>query len=358
VKVDTAYDSAMTVLHANLAALADPLADPEVLEIMVNRHDNVWIERGGAMQHIALDLPATAVRNALKALASLNHKEVRPIMDTRVQSGRHGLRIAAAMHPVAVHGDMLCIRKHTHSLRRLTQYLQQGAFEPMDDVLRRAGTEGIERPPDEAVEEGGASVLEFLRWVILARKNCIISGGTSSGKTTFMNALLAEVESSRRLLTIEDTAELQITLPNHVSLEANEDLGVATRDLVKLALRCRPDSVILGEGRDGRTAFDILDAANTGHSGCAVTLHADSAKLALARFENLIRMAPEAANWPLSALRAQIATTFQFVIHTSRRFGERGPDEIIEVLGTSANGAYRTRILFSKLNQAQEDQQP
>lgn len=186
--------------------------------------------------------------------------------------------------------------------------------------------------------------------MVLARENPIISGGTSSGKTTFLNALAAEIEPARRLLTIEENAELQITLPNCVAFEANEHLGVTTRDLVKLAMRCRPDSVILGEGRDGRTAFDILDAANTGHSGCAVTLHADSAELALARFENLIRMAPEAANWPLAALRSQIATTFRFVIHTSRRFGERGPDEIIEVLDAQG-GVYRTKVLFSRLRQ-------
>lgn len=351
--MNSAYDSAMTVLHANLTALADPLADPDVLEIMVNHHDNIWIERGGEMQRLDIEIPQIGVRNALKALASLNNKEVRPIMDTRVQSGCHGLRIAAAMHPVAVRGDMLCIRKHTHSLRRLTRYLQEGAFEVVDALPECADVERLARPSDAALREGGEGVFHFLRWMILARENCLISGGTSSGKTTFMNALLAEIEPTRRLLTIEDTAELQLTVPNHVALGANEDLGVATRDLVKLALRCRPDSVILGEGRDGRTAFDILDAANTGHSGCAVSLHADSAELALARFENLIRMAPEAVNWPLAALRAQIATTFRFVIHTSRRFGNRGPDEIIEVLGAEG-GAYQTRVLFSRLRHPKE----
>jgi len=349
--VNRAYDSAMTVLHANLTPLADHLADPDVLEIMVNRHDNVWIERGGRMQRLELELGELAVSNALKALASLNNKEVRALMDTRVQSGRQGLRIAAARCPVAIHGDMLCIRKHVHSLRPLNQYLDEGAFGVTDALPVAPDVERGERPPDEAVRDGGKAVFDFLRWMVLARENCIISGGTSSGKTTFMNALLAEIEPSRRLLTIEDTAELQIRVPNYVALEANEDLGVATRDLVKLAMRCRPDSVILGEGRDGRTAFDILDAANTGHSGCAVTIHADSAELALARFENLIRMAPEAANWPLAALRTQIATTFRFVIHTSRRFGSRGPDEIIEVLDAEG-GAYRTKVLFSRLRQS------
>lgn len=340
----------MSVLHANLTPLADQLADPDVLEIMVNRHDNVWIEKEGCMLRLEIELGRIAVSNALKALASLSNKEVRALMDTRVQNGRHGLRIAAAKYPVAVHGDMLCIRKHVHSLRPLDQYLAEGAFHVTDALPLPRDMKRVKRPPDEAVCRGAEAVCEFLRWMVLARQNCIISGGTSSGKTTFMNALLAEIEPSRRLLTIEDTAELQITVPNHVALEANEDMGVATRDLVKLAMRCRPDSVILGEGRDGRTAFDILDAANTGHSGCAVTIHADSAELALARFENLIRMAPEATNWPLAALRSQIATTFRFVIHTSRRFGSRGPDEIIELLDAEG-GAYQTKVLFSRLRQ-------
>jgi Flp pilus assembly CpaF family ATPase len=346
--MNCAYDSAMTVLHANLTPVADHLADPDVLEVMVNRHDNVWIERAGSMQRLDVELGGLAVSNALKALASIGNKEVRAIIDTRVQSGRNGLRIAAARYPVAIHGDMLCIRKHVHSARPLHRYLDEGAFAVTDRVLLAANREHVERPADEAVAQGGEGLYDFLRWMVLARENCIISGGTSSGKTTFMNALLGEIEPSRRLVTIEDTAELQIQVPNHVALEANEDLGVATRDLVRLAMRCRPDSVILGEGRDGRTAFDILDAANTGHSGCAVTLHADSAELALARFENLIRMAPEAANWPLPALRGQIATTFRFVIHTSRRFGSRGPDEVIEVLDAEG-GAYQTRVLFSRL---------
>lgn len=339
-------DHAIKVFKDHMKAIALYMDDPSVQEIMINRPDDVWVEQNGKIFCAGdLNISDVNIRGAIKALAGANGKGVSPVLDCRMT----GLRIAAALHPVSINGHALCIRKHARSNRRLTDYLEQGAFEVFPTGSVFSGSDLPNRPLDEDVAEGGEAVINLLRWIVQTRKNMILAGGTSAGKTSLLNAIIAEIPEEDRVVTIEDTAELQVASPNYVGLEVSESDGVTIRMLIRLSLRFRPDRIIVGEVR-GAEAYDLLDAFNTGHSGGACTMHADGALLALARLENMVRMSPDAANLPLPALRAQIASTFQFVIFASRKYGVRGPEEIIEILGVE-NGEYRIKKLFNRVKE-------
>jgi|HigsolmetaAR206D_1030411.scaffolds.fasta_scaffold01222_7 Flp pilus assembly protein, ATPase CpaF len=332
-------DHALRVFRTSLSVLSGVLDDPDVQEVMVNRPDEVWIERGGSMQRLSgIRIANAHVESAVRALASGNNKGLQPVLDCRMP----GYRIAAALPPVAIQGAAICIRKHARSRRTLESYLSAGGFGPLPEDLRHdlAG----QRPPDEAVAQGGQALRDLLRWAVRARKNFIIAGSTGSGKTTFLNALLAEVPPDQRVLTIEDTAELQVTVPNCVGLEAAPDQGITIRSLVRLALRFRPDRIFVGEVR-GAESYDLLDAMNTGHPGGGCSLHADSPLLALSRMESLVRMNPDTVNLPHQALRKQIASTFDFIVFCSRRGWRRGPEQVMEVLGADEHG-YHVKTLF------------
>jgi Flp pilus assembly CpaF family ATPase len=180
----------------------------------------------------------------------------------------------------------------------------------------------------------------------------LISGSTSSGKTTLVGALLDLVQHEDRLIIIEDTgelSELHFDLPNRVHFESNNALGVSIRDLVRLALRYRPTRIIVGETR-GEEAFDVINAYNTGHTGGLVTLHADSAVQALVALETKIRMSPDAKDMPLASLRQQIVSTFPYVVHAANAVGvtpPRAPVEVVEVTGLVGD-FYSTRLLYSR----------
>ena len=340
-------DHAIKVFKDHMKAIALYMDDSSVQEIMINRPDDVWVEQNGKIFRAGnLNISDVNIRGAIKALAGANNKGMSPVLDCRMT----GLRIAAALHPVSINGHALCIRKHARSRRRLTDYLEQGAFEVFaPGTMVSTHDSMVARPSDEDVANGGEAVIRLLRWIVQTRKNMILAGGTSAGKTSLLNAIIAEIPEEDRVITIEDTAELQIASPNYVGLEVSESDGVTIRMLIRLSLRFRPDRIIVGEVR-GAEAYDLLDAFNTGHSGGACTLHADSALLALARLENMVRMSPDAANLPLPALRAQIASTFQFVIFASRKYGVRGPEAIIEILGVE-NGEYRIKKLFNRVKE-------
>lgn len=332
-------EHALRVLRSTLAPIIPHMDDPGVQEIMINRANDVWVERGGSIERLDVRIEDGNIRSAIKALASANEKDIQPVLDCRMP----GYRMAAVMEPVGIKGPALCIRKHARSRRSLADYRNAGGFGPLPADLRDEHRDGV-RPPDEAVAAGGEGLEELLRWMVRARKNIAIAGSTGSGKTTFLNALLAEVPEDQRVLTIEDTAELQVATPNYVGLEAAPDLGVTIRSLVRLALRMRPDRIIVGEVR-GPEAYDLLDAMNTGHSGGACSLHADSPLLALARLESMVRMNQDAANLPHHALRSQISNTFDFVVFCSRRGARRGPEQVMEILGPTADG-YEVKTLF------------
>lgn len=273
---------------------------------MINGPNNVWVERAGqGIIKTDVEISEVDIRSAIQLLASLENKEAKArgkesIVDSRLD----GFRFAAAMKPTSMLGPSISIRKHNPVHLSLDDYVANGAIpENMADVLRK---------------------------MVKERKNIVVAGGTSSGKTTFVNALIGEVDPGDRVLTIEDTQELKVKVPDWVPLISNEQEGVTTRDLVRLSLRFRPDRIIVGEVRGGE-AFDLLDAANTGHDGCLATLHANNCAGALSRFESLVLRAD--IKWPHEAIKAQIADTFDFVVFMARVRTGRKLAEIMAIKG-------------------------
>lgn len=344
--IRTKSDAAIRLFFSQMGPIRAYIEDPSVQEIMINRPGSVWVESNGVMQPVDVSIDDVSVRGAIKSLASANGRDVFPVIDARAA----GFRVAAALSPVAIKGNAICIRKHSRSLRRLNDYIEDGAFVPNGGAGGHAGG-GLAMPPLDAVARGGEALADFFRWCVRSRRNIVIAGGTGSGKTTFMNALISEIPDDERLLTIEDTAELIVNHPNSVSLETAEIVSmerqelVDIRRLVRLALRFRPDRIIVGEIRGGE-AYDLLDAMNTGHQGGFCSLHADSAKFSLYRLESMVRMHRDAANLPLQALRAQIANTFNVVVFCARRGGVRRPVEVAVVNGV-CDGDYDLRTIYS-----------
>lgn len=343
-KYSTEY--ALKVLRSHLSPLMSFMDDASVQEIMVNGENDVWIERGGDMQKVDLSeigvISDVNIRAAIKALAGSNNKDTAPVLDCRMP----GYRIATALPPVAIKGPSICIRKHARSLITLDSYTKSGVFD-LSGHWESHSSHVPPRPMREDFSKDPQAVEDMLRWIVLSKKNIVIAGSTGSGKTTFMNALLGVIPEHERLITIEDTHELQISLPNYVGLETAEAHGIDIRRLVRLVLRFRPDRVVVGEVR-GQEAYDLLDVMNTGHSGGACSLHADSPMLALARLESMVRMHPDAQNLPLEALRTQISNTFNFVIYCSRYKGRRGPEAIAEIKGLKEDGTYHLDTIFDR----------
>lgn len=318
---DLARNNAHELLMNSLRSVQALLNDRRVQEIMINGPDDVWVERAGeGITKTDIAISDVEIRSTIRLLASIENKDVRDrgkdsIVDARIT----GFRFAAAMKPTSLLGPSLSIRKHSPVHLGLDDYVSQGAVS--DDM---AG---------------------LLRSMIRGKKNVLVAGGTSSGKTTFVNALIAEVDPAERVVTIEDTQELAVKAPNWVALVSNEQEGVTTRDLVRLSLRFRPDRIIVGEVR-GAEAFDLLDASNTGHDGCMATLHANDSHGALSRFESLVLRS--GINWPHQAIKAQIADSFDYVVHMARINGKRLLREVLAVKGFDyASGQYQTEAVYS-----------
>lgn len=295
--------AALDGLGNALAPIRHLLEDPLIQEIEINGPNEVWIERQGIQSREDIALPDSNIRNAISVLARLSNKDARGgtpngIIDARLD----GFRVAAVLPPTAVLGPSICIRKHNPVVLTIDDYIKAGAMP----------------------EEMGKVITDM----VTGRKNILVAGGTSSGKTTYVNALIGLISPDERVVTIEDTVELKVLVPNRVSLESNEQSGVTTRMLIKLALRYRPDRIIVGEVRGGE-AYDLLQAANTGHDGCIATLHANSAFDALSRLETMILQAD--VNWPHAAICAQIARTFDYVVFMHRQRGIRRLAEIIQL---------------------------
>lgn len=337
-------EHALQMLREHLYDLLPYLDGDDVDELMLNNPSTLFIEERGAMRRIeGLRVSNDRIDAALNIIANLNDKDSTHIMDARLP----GIRVAAAREPTSMHGNSICIRKHTKQSRTLHDYVTDGSFDVIEQSQEQADetrrVEGLLRN----LRHGGSVVEEFLDWVVATRQNLIVSGATSAGKTTLLNALGECIPDDERLVTIEDTGELRPRVPNFVSFETNPSLGINTRDLVRLSLRYRPNRIIVGEVR-GPEAFDVMDALNTGHPGSQLTFHSDSSAMALPRLESMIRMAPEAQNWPLADLRRQVAGTFHFIVHAQRVGGRRGPQEIRQII-SAEGGVYQTRLLFSKV---------
>jgi len=324
--------NSLELLANTLKPVSALMLDAGVQEIMINGPDNIWVERSGCIERYDAKISEIQIRSAISVLARLERKEAKEgTRDGIIDSRMDGMRVAGVLSPTAVHGHAIAIRKHSPVHLSLEDYAEAGAFRPARaNGADRGAAGGDERPADAAVAAGGDALKSFLRWMVKARKNAVVAGGTSSGKTTFLNALIAEFDARDRVITIEDTPELKVRVPNRVSLESNEQAGVTTRDLVRLALRFRPDRLIVGEVRGGE-AYDLMQAANTGHEGCLATVHANSAVAALSRLETLVLSS--GTDWPHAAIQAEIARTFQFVVFMSRREKVRVLEEVVEISG-------------------------
>jgi pilus assembly protein CpaF len=294
-----------------LGPLEDLLADDSVTEIMVNRHDDIFVERAGRLSRSTVTFSNdAAVLAAIERIVSpLGRRidESSPMVDARLKDGS---RVNAVIQPIAIRGPSVTIRKFAR--RRLTG----------DDLLRFGALD--------------AAMLAFLRLAVERRANIVIAGGTGSGKTTLLNVLSSFIPMDERIVTVEDAAELQLAQPNLVALEARppniEGRGAVTiRDLVRNCLRMRPDRIVVGECRGGE-ALDMLQAMNTGHDGSLTTAHANSPRDCLSRLEVMTLMS--GLEMPVSAIREQICSAVDLVVQQARfSCGTRRVTHITEVTG-------------------------
>jgi pilus assembly protein CpaF len=293
-----------------LRPIAPLLADPTISEIMVNPGSAVFIERCGLCERVpGVEITEAQLRTAIVMIARQFGDDVsedRPLLDARLPDGS---RVAAALPPCSMGGAALTIRKFQRQLFTLSDLVHAGSM------------------PGQAAACLGSAVEQH--------QNILVSGGTGTGKTTLLNALVAIVADQERVVVIEDTAELQVDKPNCLRFETRREqagvAGVQMRDLVRATLRHRPDRIIVGEVR-GAEAFDLLQALNTGHGGTLTTIHANSAALALNRVTTCVLMSE--VGLPYSALRAQIADGVHLVVHIGRRRdGGRSVTEIVRVAG-------------------------
>ena len=294
---------------AGLGPLEVLLRDDTVADILVNGPDRIYAERRGKLELTPLKFrnDAHVMHVAQRIASSIGRRidESSPMLDARLADGS---RVNVIIAPLSVQGPCISIRKFSKAVVDFSRFVGLGTVSP---ELARA-----------------------LEIAARCRLNIVIAGGTGSGKTTLLNALSRMIEADQRIITIEDTAELQLQQPHVLKLETRppniEGHGeVVQRDLVRNALRMRPDRIIVGEVR-GPEAFDMMQAMNTGHNGSMSTIHANSARDALARLENLILMAN--TSLPERAIRAQITSAIDLVIQTERmRDGVRRVTEVVEV---------------------------
>jgi len=294
-----------------LGPLEPLLADEAITDIMINGAKQIYIERGGKIGLTSVTFEDNAhllnICNRIVSRIGRRVDEASPICDARLEDGS---RVNIIIPPLAIDGPSVSIRKFGKRQIGFDQMAQQGNISPaMATVLRIASR---------------------------CRLNTVVSGGTGSGKTTMLNALSGMIDNGERVVTIEDAAELRMQQPHVVRLETRpanlEGNGEVTmRDLVKNALRMRPDRIILGEVR-GPEAIDLLQAMNTGHDGSMGTLHANRPREALTRLENMVTMG--VSNLPPKAIRSQIAGSLQLIVQISRmRDGVRRVTHITEVMG-------------------------
>lgn len=312
----------VVVEAVGLGVLEPLLADPAVTEIMVNAFDEIFIERNGTLSRSNVEFSSdAAVRGIIERIVfPLGRRidELSPMVDARLPDGS---RLNAVISPISLRGACVTIRKFPKTRPTLEDLVHNGT---------------LARP-----------LANFLSWCVVNRVNILVSGGTGSGKTTLLNVLASQIPSVQRIVTIEDSAELQISHPHVVKLEARpastEGRGSVTiRDLVKNALRMRPDRIVVGEVR-GAEATDMLVAMNTGHEGSLTTLHANNPRDALARLETLMLTAQ--SGLPHAAIRDQIASAIHLIVHQVRlKSGQRVVHAVAEVCGVES-GVIQTQTI-------------
>ncbi len=299
------------------------LQDDSVTEVMVNRFDEIWIERRGRLERTDVSFTSDlAVNGAIERIVTpLGRRidESSPMVDARLKDGS---RVNAIIPPLAIRGPSITIRKFPK---------------------KRMGAEGMVQ-----YQSISQAMVDFLQLAVENKLNIVVSGGTGTGKTTLLNMMSNFIPNDERILTVEDAAELSLNQPNLVSLEARpanvEGKGaVSIRDLVKNSLRMRPDRIVVGECRSGE-ALDMLQAMNTGHDGSLTTLHANSPRDAAARMEVLVTMA--GMNIPVTAIREQIASAIHLMVQLTRfPCGSRKITQITEVLNCT-DGVIQMQDIF------------
>ena len=294
-----------------LGPLEPLLADPTISDILVNRHNTIYIERRGKIEatNVTFKDDEHLMRVIERIVSSVGRRidESSPMVDARLQDGS---RVNAIIPPLSIDGPVLSIRRFGSEPLRMSALIENQALTK--------------------------DIADMLQMCVNARLNCLISGGTGAGKTTLLNALSAFIPEDERIVTIEDSAELQLQQPHTVRLETRppniEGRGEVTqRDLVKNALRMRPDRIVIGEVRGGE-AIDMLQAMNTGHDGSLTTVHANTPRDALARLETMIQM----TGMRLSdrAMRQQVAAAINLVVQVARLSdGSRRVTSISEITG-------------------------
>jgi len=309
------------------------LKDPTVNDILINTHASVYVERYGQLEPTAVRFKDEAhllrIINKIVAFVGRRVDESSPMVDARLPDGS---RVNAAVRPIAVDGPLVSIRKFSKRPFSMDRLVEIGALKP--------------------------PIAEVLKAAVQGRISIIVSGGTGSGKTTMLNALSSFISPKERLLTIEDAAELQLQQPHVGRLETRppntEGRGeIRQRELVKNALRMRPDRIILGECR-GEEAFDMLQAMNTGHEGSMTTIHANTPRDAVRRMEQMVAM----SGMPMSpgAIRAQISSAIQLIVQLQRLSdGKRRLMSVTEITGMEGD-VVQMQEIFRFVKEGIDDQ--
>jgi pilus assembly protein CpaF len=315
-----------------LGPLEELLADPAVEEVMVNGHERIYVERAGRIERTEVHFASEqALRDAIeRILTPLGRRvdELSPMVDARLDDGS---RVHVVIPPLAVDGPSMSIRRFS----------------------------AVRPGPRELVELGTITeeLHDQLAAAVTARRSILVSGGTGSGKTTLLNALSAFIDTGERVITIEDAAELRLRQPHVVRLESRpanvEGRGaVSIRELLRGALRMRPDRIVIGEVRGGE-ALDLLMALNTGHEGALSTVHANSPEDALRRIETLALIA--GVGLPHEAIREQLGRGLDLVIHLARLSdGSRRVVEVSEVVRTAGSVGVRDRYRLGNATGAEQ----
>lgn len=312
------------IVRYRLASVFALFDQPDVTEVSIIGGGNIWATRSGMREPVALKLEEPDLVGTLNALASSMGQSATPeTADAVVHSKFPGYRFSGVLAPTSAKGTSINIRKHSPRVFTLDDYVRLGSMP--------------------------THVAEFLAESVRRGDNMLAAGSTDTGKTTLLNALSREIPSDKAVLTIEDTLELNLVVPNWRQLEANAPKGLTVTKLVEYAMRASPDRIVVGELR-GVEAAAFLEAANTGHEGCMASLHCNSAYDALSRLEILVLRAD--LGWPLPAIRQQIASTIKTVVHMARVNGRRVLNEVAVIKGNSPDtGHYEVDFVYQRQHQ-------
>ncbi|HUS47847.1 MAG TPA: CpaF family protein [Phycisphaerae bacterium] len=314
-----------TTVDHFLAPIKPFLEDPAVSEIMVNSPDEIYVERQGQLVRTDARFEddqalLAAVNNVLQFTGKRLTSE-HPLVDSRLPDGS---RVHVILAPLCRNGTAMCIRKFSRVMFSAQHLIELGSWTP--------------------------EVMEYLRVCVLAEKNILVGGGTSSGKTCLLNVLSGFIPEHQRIVVIEDSSELQLQQDHVISLEGRSPDrwgkgAVMISDLFRSSLRLRPDRIIIGEVRGGE-ALDVIQSMTSGHAGSMTTLHANMAMDALSRLETLAMMSK--IELPLHALRAQVASAIDVIVQVTRfNDGRRALTQVSEVLPLGDDGKYRLQDMFT-----------